>query len=154
MMQRADLQIALLSEDNVHSAAVLAAQCLSSAWPEAAYRRELGNPDSVGFVCTCGGEAVGMIHCSMVLDELTLNALAVSPAYRRQGIAKALWAAVRGMTEGVCSVCYLEVRESNAPARRLYESLGFVQNGYRPRYYSDPDEAAVLMQCALLPEKE
>ena len=49
----------------------------------------------------------------------------------------------------MCTVCYLEVRESNTAARTLYESLGFVQTGYRPRYYSQPEEAAVLMTAQL-----
>lgn len=96
-----------------------------------------------------GDKAVGMIHCNFVADELTLNTLCVDERYRRRGIARKLWAMVTEMMQGVCTVCYLEVRESNLPARTLYESLGFVQNGYRPRYYSDPDEAAVLMCCKL-----
>ena len=90
-----------------------------------------------------------MIHCNFVLDELTLNTLCVAKPYRRQGIARQLWDAVRSMMQGVCTVCYLEVRESNLAARTLYESLGFVQNGRRPRYYSLPEEAAVLMEAAL-----
>ena len=90
-----------------------------------------------------------MIHCNYVLDELTLNTLAVDAAYRRQGIARRLWNAVAELTAGMCRVCYLEVRESNLPARTLYESLGFVQNGYRPRYYQQPEEAAVLMEKKL-----
>ena len=84
-----------------------------------------------------------------MLDELTLNTLCVDAAYRRQGIARRLWNAVTEMIQGVCTVCYLEVRESNDAARTLYESLGFVQNGYRPRYYSEPEEAAVLMEKQL-----
>ncbi|MBR6106610.1 MAG: ribosomal protein S18-alanine N-acetyltransferase [Oscillospiraceae bacterium] len=149
MTQRADRSIELFSPDNIHSVAELAAACFSTPWSEAIYRRELENPQSVGFVCMAGGAAAGFIHCNFVLDELTLNTLCVAEQYRRQGIARALWAAVTDMMRGVCSVCYLEVRESNLPARTLYESLGFVQNGYRPRYYSQPDEAAVLMQCSI-----
>jgi ribosomal protein S18 acetylase RimI-like enzyme len=40
----------------------------------------------------------------------------------------------------------LEVRESNAPALRLYEACGFVVAGRRAGYYADPAEAAVLMR--------
>ena len=149
MMQRAEREITLFSAENLHGAAELTRRCFASPWPESAYERELQTPQSVGFVCTEGGAVVGFIHCDYVLDELTLNTLCVDAAYRRQGVARALWEAVRGLMTGVCTVCYLEVRESNLPARKLYESLGFVQNGYRPRYYSDPDEAAVLMQAPL-----
>lgn len=149
MTQRADLPLELFSPDNIHGAAELAKRCFTTPWSEEIYRRELENPQSVGFVCLDCGRVVGFIHCNFVLDELTLNTLCVDEKYRRQGIARRLWGAVCEMMQGVCSVCYLEVRESNLPARRLYESLGFMQNGCRPRYYTDPDEPAVLMQAAL-----
>ena len=149
MTQRADLPVELFSAENIHGVAELAKRCFSTPWSEDIYRRELENPQSVGFVCTDGGRVVGMIHCNFVLDELTLNTLCIAPEYRRLGLAKRLWNAVREMMQGVCTVCYLEVRESNLPARTLYGSLGFVQNGYRPRYYSKPEEAAVLMEARL-----
>lgn len=149
MTQRDDLRYELFSAENLHAVSSLTKCCFSSPWSESIYQRELENPLSVGFVCMAGDKAVGMIHCNFVADELTLNTLCVDERYRRRGIARKLWAMVTEMMQGVCTVCYLEVRESNLPARTLYESLGFVQNGYRPRYYSDPDEAAVLMCCKL-----
>ena len=149
MTQRADLPVELFSAENIHGVAELAKCCFSTPWSEDIYRRELENPQSVGFACMDGGKVVGMIHCNFVLDELTLNTLCIAPEYRRLGLAKRLWNAVREMMQGVCTVCYLEVRESNLPARTLYSSLGFVQNGYRPRYYSKPEEAAVLMEARL-----
>ena len=97
MMQRDDLRTELFSEENIHAAAELAKRCFSSPWSEEIYRRELENPQSVGFVCMCGERAVGMIHCNFVLDELTLNTLCVDAAFRRQGIARALFANVREM---------------------------------------------------------
>ena len=150
MTQRDDLRYELFSAENLHAVSSLTKCCFLSPWSESSYQRELENPLSVGFVCMAGDNAVGMIHCNFVADELTLNTLCVDEAYRRRGIARKLWGMVTEMMQGVCTVCYLEVRESNLPARTLYESLGFVQNGYRPRYYSDPDEAAVLMCCKLV----
>lgn len=146
MMRRAEQQIELFSPENIESVAALAAASFSTPWTLPMYQRELDNPQSVGFVCKVGGETAGFIHCDFVLDELSLNALAVAEPYRRQGIARALWNEVRWLMTDVCKVCFLEVRESNLPARTLYESLGFVQNGYRKRYYREPEEAAVLME--------
>ena len=39
----------------------------------------------------------------------------------------------------------LEVREGNTVARHLYLRLGFEQNGFRPGYYSDTGEGALLL---------
>jgi ribosomal protein S18 acetylase RimI-like enzyme len=67
--------------------------------------------------------------------------LAVRPVYRRLGIARALlnYELQHPATH------YLEVRESNAAARQLYESIGFTIVGHRPGYYSHPCEAAIVM---------
>jgi len=44
----------------------------------------------------------------------------------------------------------LEVRESNRPARRLYEKHAFRECGRRLKYYNDPFEDAILYErcCA------
>ncbi|MBR5370923.1 MAG: ribosomal protein S18-alanine N-acetyltransferase [Oscillospiraceae bacterium] len=143
------MRIELMSEENVAAAAKLAAACFTTPWSEDIYRRELENPQSIAFVCMDGERAAGFIHCSYVLDELTLNTLAVAEDCRRKGIARKLWQTVRELVTGMCTVCYLEVRESNLPAITLYQSLGFAQNGYRARYYQQPEEAAVLMMAEL-----
>ena len=44
---------------------------------------------------------------------------------------------------------FLEVRESNAAARALYERLGFRVQGRRSRYYRDPEEDALVMKLPL-----
>ncbi len=43
----------------------------------------------------------------------------------------------------------LEVRKSNSPAQKLYESLGFVTSGLRKGYYSDDGEDALAMTLEL-----
>ncbi len=83
-------------------------------------------------------------------DELEILNIAVIPALRRQGYGRtllqtALQAACKmGMKKAV-----LEVRTSNTPARLLYESLGFVCVGQRPRYYSDTGEDAQIYICEM-----
>ena len=59
----------------------------------------------------------------------------------------------RALTEAMCrsarekglAFLTLEVRESNLPARRLYESCGFCTAAVRKNYYERPREDAVLM---------
>ena len=74
-----------------------------------------------------------LAYCSMqtVLDEGDILNVAVSPDRQREGIGYFL--------------VHLEVREGNGTARRLYERLGFKEDGLRKNYYTDPTENAVLM---------
>ena len=68
--------------------------------------------------------------------------VAVAPLYRRLGIATALLN--HALSSGATH--YLEVRESNVAARRLYERLGFAEIARRPNYYSSPVETAIVME--------
>jgi ribosomal-protein-alanine N-acetyltransferase len=76
------------------------------------------------------------------LPEREILNLAVIPAYRRMGVAKALLA--RELNRN--AIFYLEVRESNGAAQALYRKLGFAEIGRRAEYYQDPREGAIVMQ--------
>jgi ribosomal-protein-alanine N-acetyltransferase len=59
----------------------------------------------------------------------------------------------RKRREGIRTI-WLEVRASNQAARALYASLGFVEAGVRPNYYTPvsegaPREAAIVMRLNL-----
>ncbi|MBI4401889.1 MAG: ribosomal protein S18-alanine N-acetyltransferase [Nitrospirae bacterium] len=97
------------------------------------------------------GEIVGYICFWVVFEELRLMNLAVAPSVRRQGIATQLvrYALAFGRDRGAVRAD-LEVRASNAAARRLYERLGFRQIAVRAKYYANPTEDAVLMERDLL----
>jgi ribosomal-protein-alanine acetyltransferase len=83
-------------------------------------------------------------------DELHLTDLGVLPAFRRQGLARRLVLELLAEARaGALRVVLLEVRASNAAALALYQGLGFVELDRRRRYYSDPEEDAVVMQLEL-----
>lgn len=84
------------------------------------------------------------------VEELHLLNLTVHPEHRRSGHAKRLlddlvvWAVPRALWW-----MWLEVRASNAAARRLYEAYGFEEAGLRRGYYPNvrsSREDAVLMR--------
>jgi ribosomal-protein-alanine acetyltransferase len=79
---------------------------------------------------------------SIAPPEREILNLAVAPAYRRAGIATLLI----GLEFRKKASLVLEVRESNAAARALYERLGFVEISRRNNYYDNPPETAIVMQ--------
>ena len=98
-----------------------------------------------GEICTVG--YVVILTLSPVCEILNI---AVSPSFRRKGIAEKLLAYVSDMaSEKDCDTLMLEVRESNLAARTLYEKLGFYSVGRRKGYYSNPVEDAILMDKSL-----
>jgi [ribosomal protein S18]-alanine N-acetyltransferase len=121
----------------------------SDPWPE----RDLGDCVRTGvplLVAEVRGAVVGYVIARHVLDEAEILNLGVMPEHQRQGVGRAL---VRGMLAqlhqgGVTSV-FLEVRESNGVARRLYGSLGFVDVGRRRAYYRLPTEDAVVLRARI-----
>jgi ribosomal-protein-alanine N-acetyltransferase len=92
------------------------------------------------------GTVVAFCSCWLIFDELHIHTLAVQPARRRQGHARVLIDQVlrEAVRQGARSAT-LEVRESNEPARRLYEQAGFAVRGRRPGYYEKPSEDALIL---------
>ena len=81
-----------------------------------------------------------------VLGEGNITNIAVSPSYRRSGVAEALLKELerRARLKDV-TIFFLEVRQSNEAAKRLYEKLGYSPIGVRKRFYEKPVEDAIVM---------
>ena len=96
------------------------------------------------------GTVAGYVVAHHAADEGEILNLGVATAHRRQGLGRALVEGVVAMLAGRgVRVVYLEVRESNAGARRLYQSLGFGEVARRARYYRRPVEDAVVLRAAV-----
>lgn len=96
------------------------------------------------------GEILGFVIASLVPPEAELESIAVTETARRHGIGRRLLASLvtRLRAEGTTQL-HLEVRASNLAALAFYSAQDFNQSGIRSRYYSDPEEDAVLMTIRL-----
>ena len=92
----------------------------------------------------------GFLIARCAPEEWEIENVVVSGDWRRSGVASAMVAEVlcSARHAGATSVL-LEVRESNHPARRLYEKLGFIQAAWRKNYYANPPEDALLFRISL-----
>lgn len=102
------------------------------------------------FVAESNGELIGFAVGKTAGDWAEVESVAVYARVRRQGVGKALcralinWAATEG-----AQIVALEVRAASGGAIELYRNLGFISDGCRPAYYSDPVDDAVLMRLNL-----
>lgn len=133
-------------------AALLEIENLAShdPWGERAILSQLSSAVGVSLVCEEDGAALGSLYLSLCAPEGEVLALAVLPCARRRGIGRLLLEnGMKLLKSGGACVLYLDVRESNNPARALYSSLGFRECGRRRGFYSHPKEDAVLMEREL-----
>ena len=122
-------------------------QCFSMPWTAELLKSQMkDNQHEFIAAVTPDGTVLGYIGMMFVLDEGYISNVAVSPDYRRQGIADKL-------IDRLCAICEtlklsfvtLEVRAGNAPAIALYEKHGFERVGRRRNYYERPREDALIM---------
>lgn len=123
----------------------------SDPWSVTSFRSALDEERLHFHVAVRDGVVCGYAVSWCVVDEAELANLAVAPGMRGQRIGAALLD--HAMTDARlagCVVMHLEVRESNAAARALYESRGFGMVGRRKRYYRQPVEDALILRARLV----
>ncbi len=118
-------------------------------WQEAQYRAALqpgAVPERVSLVLE-EGAVLGFIVARVLEEEWEIENVVVTNLERRRGLGARLVNELleRARTRGARSI-FLEVRESNEAARRLYTKSGFVPAGRRKGYYADPAEDALLFR--------
>ena len=117
-------------------------------WSRSMFAGEIAKPSSIclGAFEPESDRLVGYLIVSRYVDAWHVMNVAVDPARRRQGIARALLEELFERTTDDARRGYtLEVRVSNDGAIRLYERLGFHSRGVRRGYYTDNREDALIM---------
>ncbi len=138
-----DLETLLALEQNAASAA---------HWPVATYQKLFdGNEaDRVALVAERDQHVAGFIVAHTVAGEWEIENVVVHADARRKGIASALlWTVLEYVRAEGPGRVFLEVRESNVAARRLYAVAGFRESGRRKGYYNNPAEDALILECTI-----
>ena len=119
---------------------------ISPPWTREGFFTFLLKDENMFFVVEEKGRILGYCSMQTVLDEGDILNVAVTRDRQKEGIgyflvdSMLMLAAARGI-----HIVHLEVRESNGSARRLYQRLGFKEDGFRKNYYTEPVENAILM---------
>lgn len=109
-------------------------------WSEDELERLLASDACVADGAFCGGAFAGFLLSRAASDEAEILTIAVDPAFRRRGAARAMLSVhlARLAARGVRRL-FLEVAEDNPGAIALYRSFGFHEEGRRKGYYRRPD---------------
>lgn len=122
----------------------------TTPWSELAFLNVMYNLHSIAKVAVLKNNVSGYICVKQISDEGHIMNLAVRHDLRRHGISNALVKEVLDeLRKKACKHLYLEVRISNLGARKFYEHIGFKIAGVRSKYYTSPDEDAVVMMLEL-----
>jgi ribosomal-protein-alanine N-acetyltransferase len=131
--------------------AALETVAFSDPWSQSSFESVLTEPAAYMAVARDANDGIaGYVVAWFAADEGEIANLAVREPTRRRGIGAALLdgALAEGRRRGAQNL-YLEVRESNEAARRLYASRGFEQIGRRKLYYRRPTEDAVVLRRSM-----
>ena len=143
------MEIRPITSADLEAVAALERAVFAQPWSAQALQLLCGEM-AFGFVCLDGDCAAAYGGMMTVLDEGQITNIATHPDYRRRGLGAAVVEALLCEARArELSFVTLEVRESNAAAIALYQKFGFVVVGRRPRFYTEPVETALIMQCIL-----
>ncbi len=116
-------------------------------WTREDFEREANeNAMAVYKIAVDGDKVIGYAGMWHIINEGHITNVAVSEAYRGQGIGERLIDALFEVAnEREMIGITLEVRISNLVAQKLYTKKGFKPEGFRKKYYEDTKEDAVIM---------
>lgn len=134
-----------LDSEHISELRALESTCFEYHWSEEQFKLGLEKKAFYVLGYVEQGLLVGYLAYSLVLDEMEVLNLGVHPDFRRRGIGRALMLNLMERCRDLeIRRGLLDVKETNLPAKALYERLGFKKVGVRKKYYPDTREDAHL----------
>ena len=148
--KEAEIIVRELKVEDSAAVAEMEQQIFSDPWSEKSVLETVQQKQSVCFAAEKAGHLLGYLLAYHAADEAEIARIAVQKEARRQGAAGKLMQALEHYCEEhKMEKLLLDVRESNEAARSFYTKNGFVEDGIRQGFYTNPSEDAVLMSRQL-----
>ncbi len=148
--KEAEIIVRELKVEDSAAVAEMEQQIFSDPWSEKSVMETVQQKQSVCFAAEKAGHILGYLLVYHAADEAEIARIAVQKEARRQGVAGKLMQALEHYCEEhKMEKLLLDVRESNEAARSFYTKNGFVEDGIRQGFYTNPSEDAVLMSRQL-----
>ena len=148
-----EITIGLMTLDDVDAVAAIEAATFRTPWSKESFYREVTDNACARYVVLReDGEAIAYAGVWFVLDEGHITNIAVRADRRGMGYGEQVTRAmIQLAADSGMNWMTLEVRRSNVAAQNLYHKLGFIDVGYRKRYYENTEDA-LIMALEKLPE--
>lgn len=144
-------EIRKIGENDIEAIASLESEIFSDTWSEKSIKETYENRNACILGAYKEGVLAGYVIFYYVLDEGEIARIAVSPQYRRQGVADQIFAGLLDFcAEKSIERILLDVRISNEPAIAFYRKSGFAEDGIRKNFYENPKEDALLMSVSVV----
>ncbi len=130
---------------DIPTIAALERSCFQDAWTKEMLLDCLRYPHYRCFLIEEGGQVCGYCCLTVLFEDAEVANIAVSPAYRNRGFAKAMLNEMHVYAQSLgATQCFLEVRKGNTPAISLYQKQGYEPYGERKGYYGDGEDALLM----------
>lgn len=145
----ANIEFYRMVQEDADGVSRVEAACMPVPWSRQSFWEEASHTDAYYLIARDVDRdnlIVAYAGCWVLANEGHITNVAVDPDYQGQGLGRRLMNELTSRVKalGVDSMT-LEVRPSNTVAINLYTSLGFRSVGQRPKYYTNPVEAAEIM---------
>ena len=146
-MMHMNLKIIELGMMHINDCLELDQKSLKGLWTKSQWERELTDSKRIciGIMDLKTKKILGVCSSWLVLDELHITLIAVHPVHQRKGLGKFLLSDLIKRSRSLrTNQIHLEVKETNAPAKALYKSMGFKTIAKRSKFYEDGNSALFL----------
>lgn len=140
-----DIIINLATLDDAPDIANIEKQSFSTPWSQKAICESICAGTTFYAARKNNNTIVGYMGLSKIAGEGYVTNIAVLPEYRRMGVAKKLLQFAIDDSYQELEFISLEVRVSNEAAISLYKNFEFKTEGVRKRFYTNPQEDALIM---------
>ena len=120
---------------------------LKGLWTKTQWERELTDSQRIciGVIDIENQKLLGLCSAWLVIDEIQITSIAIHPSFQRKGLGKLLLSDLIKRTNSLLTNhIYLEVKDTNEPAKAFYKSMGFKIVGNRSDFYKDGSNAIIF----------
>lgn len=141
------MELVRITQNDLDSILILEKLLYKDPWNASNFESELAYNDyAYMYVLKENDVVLGYAGFWLSFEYATITKVSINPALQNKGLGYYLFNSVMNIARELGATSFsLEVRESNIPAQKLYLKSGYTKQGKRKGYYSDGEDAIVMI---------